>query len=508
MGPSDTRHQGTFRGEAGRARGGADRRPAHLVAALERAVARWPERLAVGGEAGALSYAELGAHVERLASRLRAAGLGVGAAVAVLSREVTWFDVGLHAALRAGGAAVPLNPLLRPAEAAALLEDARADWALADADLAHELGPALAERRVLPFTAADADRAAGPPPLGAGDLAIVQYTSGTLGEPRGAELTHGAFLAARAILDGLEIGPGDVVCCGTPFFAPPSVFFQTVLPLVGATFVGWPRFVAERTFDLLERFGATHFFAVPTMLEYLLALPATARRALPALRVVCSLGAAASDDLLARAAELFAARTINLYGASEVMVVAFDRPGEPRRPGAVGRPAPGARVRIAAASPGPEGSRVGEVLVQAPTLMRGYRGRPTETAAKLRGGWLRTGDLGYLDGDGYLYLVDRIDSMINRGGYKVAPAEVERVLGAHPGVREVAVVGVPDPVKGALIKALVVPRQPAPDPEALLAFCRGRLAAYKVPDLVELCAELPRTATGKIGRRSLVEVAR
>jgi long-chain acyl-CoA synthetase len=486
--------------------------PRNLAEAFERAALAHPDRIAVIGPGGILTLAEVRAGAIRVARRLAAAGVQPGEAVALLFNSAVAYHVALQGTLRAGAVVVTVNPMLRQ-EAEALLRNAGARVILAERAVADELAPRLPGFRVLLWEEAGGQDAGGQGagrerPLGlAGpdDVAVVSYTSGTTGEPKGAEHTHRAFTHTYEAMphwaDGLS--EGSVLLCALPFFASYSTYLHAVTPLAGTTLVSCGRYDAAWALEALERHRVTHAIFAPAMLEYLLALPDVAGRDLGALAWVCSSGAPPGPGLEERVAAALGARVCNGYGSAEAGQVAVTPVDAPRRPGSVGPPLPGVEVQIRSEGAVLDPGQVGDVWARTPWLMRGYRGRPEATAAVLQGGWLRLPDLGHLDRDGFLYIVDRADAIINRAGFKVAPAEVERALARHPGVLEVAVLGRPDAVKGRLIDAYVVAR-PGAAPltgEELRAFCRQHLAAYKVPDRIELVATLPRTASGKVLRR-------
>jgi long-chain acyl-CoA synthetase len=275
-------------------------------------------------------------------------------------------------------------------------------------------------------------------------------------------------------------------------------------------------FVAAAVLDLIERERVTNAVLVPTMLQLMCAVPGAADRDFSALRSIAYGASPITTPVLRSALRTFRCSLYGIYGLTEstggvVQLGPWDHDADGPRTHllrSAGKPLPWVELRIVDASGGDAGpGAVGEVWLRAPNVMRGYFERPDETAAALTAdGWLRTGDGGYLDEEGYLFLTDRIKDMIVSGGENVYPIEVEEVLAQHPDVAEVAVIGVPDERWGETVKALVVPRAGAePGADELIAFARERLAGYKLPRSVELVAELPRTPSGKVLKRELRE---
>jgi long-chain acyl-CoA synthetase len=510
----------------------------NLAVLLEDSARNVPDRDAVVQGTARLTYAGLDAAASQVAGALTARGIGPGERVALSCPNLPYFPIVYYGILKAGATVVPLNVLLTEREIAYHLEDsaARAFFCFeGTAEL--PMGKAgLAACQRTPgcehFILLTADPAATAPSPGAEtlaefihrqpaafasaataetDTAVILYTSGTTGRPKGAELTHSnmvhnALLANR--LFGLH--PHDVHLVALPLF---HSFGQSVQlnagAATGATMVLLPRFDAGQALSLMERERVTFFAGVPTMYHALLNcenIPDIEHIA-ARLRVAVSGGAALPAELMRRFEERFTVPILEGYGLSETSPVAtFNRVDRPRRPGSVGLPAWGVQVRILAgdgqnASPG----EPGEVAIRGHNVMKGYFRRPEATAEAIDAeGWFRTGDIGVLDADGYLSIVDRKKDMIIRGGFNVYPRELEEVLLTHPGVSLAAVAGVPHPSHGEEVKAFVV-RAPgaALTEDELIAWCRQTMAAYKYPRIVEFRDTLPMTATGKILKREL-----
>jgi long-chain acyl-CoA synthetase len=475
-----------------------------LLDEAARAHARRPASLFDGD---VVSYAELDARAARFAGLLRSRGARPGDRVGILLPNVPDYVAAYYGALRLGTIVVPLNALLRAGEVGQRLADAEARLLVAPPERHEELAPLsrVAVELVDPAAAAAATPVSEVAPREPDETAIVLYTSGTTGGAKGAELTHGgmrwcAEYLARPLL---RLTPEDVIFGSAPLT---HVLGQTGIMnaaiVCGSAVALIPRFEPRAALELMAATGTTTLLGVPTMCIALLEAAESAP-VVPRLRVLHSGGAPLAVETLRAFSERFGCTVLEGYGLTETSGgVAGHHFGQPYKPGSVGLPFAGVELRIAgAARPG----EVGEVLVHGPGLTRGYWRNPEATAAALDAdGFLATGDMGYLDEDGYLYLVDRKKDTILRGGYNVYPREVEEALYAHPAVLEAAVVGVPDARLGEEVAALVVPRPgAAADPDEIAAFVRGRVAAYKYPRLVVLADELPRGPSGKILKREI-----
>jgi long-chain acyl-CoA synthetase len=431
---------------------------------LADAASRVPGRPALVSGA-AVTYSELAERASRAAGALQARGLAAGDRVAFVLPNTVESVAAFHGALRFGAVPVPLNPLLSRHEI---------DERVAESG-AHLLAPDELDGE--PLTN---DHAPGPD-----DVAVVLYTSGSTGRPKRIELTQGGLrLSAEATAEALGLHEKDVLLGAPPLS---HVFGMTgcvnAAIAAGACLALVPRFDAVSALTAIERDGVTVLMGVPAMCAALLA--ASDETGLePPLRLAHVGGAPLPEATRRAFEERFGARVLEGYGMTEAGgAVAIQRAGRPIKPGSVGAALAG-ELRVAAD---------GEVLVAAPTLARGIDG------------WLATGDVGRLDADGDLFLVDRKKDVVLRGGYTVYPREVEEALNAHPAVREAVVVGVPHPVLGEEVAALVVADGPC-EPEELQAFVRERVAAYKYPRLVELVDELPHGPTGKVERRAAREL--
>ena len=450
--------------------------------------------LAVGDEArpallldeAAVTYGELRARVSAAAAELGGRGVGAGDRVALLLPNGPAAVAALFATWSLGAVAVPLNVLLARPEVEARLELSGASLLLDD----ERIGTA---------------GAAGPPPVEreSGDAAVILFTSGTSGAPKGAVLTHGSLRAAAdAAADALALGPEDVVLGAAPFSHVLGLATGVVATLSrGAAIAVERRFDGEATLERMCRTGTTILLGVPTMC---IALCQAARGAgaLPPVRIAHVGGAAVPNEVADDFERTFGGALVEGYGLTEMSGIATTyTAGDRRRPGSVGKPLPGTELRIAE----PDESGAGEVQLRGPSVVAGYwQNREASSEAISADGWLATGDVGRLDDDGYLYLVDRKKELVIRGGYNVYPREVEEALYANPDVLEAAVVGVPDERLGEEVAAAVVLRPGASlDAGELQAWTRERLAAYKYPRLIAFVDELPKGPTGKILKRAI-----
>jgi long-chain acyl-CoA synthetase len=463
----------------------------------------------LGGER--TSYAALDTLACRLAGLLRAHGVRAGDCVGILLPNGPAFVGAYYGALRLGAVAVPLNPLLKPPEVRQRLEHAGARVLVASAPTAAGLGTSPGTAVLDPALAGGSDPVSAIADRDDADTAVILYTSGTVGDAKGAALTHAGLRAKAAFLAGpvLRLDARDVVLGVAPFahvFGMSGVMNPAIV--AGACMALMDRFDALAALELMRRSAVTVFLGVPTMCVSLLkATEGPDSASPPALRLAHVGGAPLAPETLAAFAERFSCEFLEGYGMTETSgAITSHRAGQRCRPGSVGTPADGLELRLADAEgvDVPDGD-VGEVLVRGDGLMSGYWRNPEATAAAFRdGGWLCTGDLGRRDEDGYLFLVDRKKDVILRGGYSVYPREVEDALYAHPGVLEAVVVGVPDETLGEEIVAIVVPR-PGRDcePDDVSDFVRERIAAYKCPRLVVTTGDLPRGGSGKILKREL-----
>jgi long-chain acyl-CoA synthetase len=491
----------------------------NLATNLVEAARMYPDRPAIKLDEHVLRYAELDELSARAASWLRTLGLQPGDRVGLMLPNVAEFPVLYYGVLRAGGIVVPMNPLLKAREVTHSLRDSQATavlaWtsaaaqATAGADAAGT-GSVVVDGGTLTGLAAHAP-ASEVVSRADTDTAVILYTSGTTGTPKGAELSHGglwrnASITATMLLD---LEPQDVVMGCLPLF---HSFGQTcglnAAIASGACLTLIPRFDPATALRVIERDRVTVFEGVPTMYVAMHnAGPGVADTA--TLRLCVSGGAALPVEVLRGFEDTFGAIILEGYGLSETSPVATFNLRDARKPGSIGRPIEGVEVRLV----NPDGTdaaegEIGEIAIRGHNLMTGYWRRPEATADAIKDGWFHTGDLGTRDADGFYVIVDRKKDLIIRGGFNVYPREIEEVLYEHPAVLEAAVIGVPHPTHGEEIAAAVALRPgSSASPEELRDYVKARVAAYKYPRRVWLVDALPKGPTGKVLKRMITTPA-
>ncbi|MFF5186941.1 class I adenylate-forming enzyme family protein [Streptomyces sp. NPDC000345] len=519
-----------------------------LVHALRRSAAEAPDRTALAYFDGRLSYREVDELSDSVAGHLAARGLERGDRVAVLLQNSPHFVLALLGAWKAGATVVPVNPMyksgevthvLRDAEAAALvcsdrawesyLRDTAADSPVRIVLTACELDfQTRGDARVLTFERLpqppDADdltaaaRAGHQAPEGRGltpaDIALISYTSGTSGTPKGATNTHRNIMTnAERQRVGLHLPDAPVYYALAPLFHITGMVCQLGACLNSAgTLVLTYRFEAGVVLDAFAEHRPHYTVGPSTAFMALAAHPAATREHFSSFVNISSGGAPVPPALVEKFRAGFGPYIRNGYGLTECTAPCATVPPQHEAPVdpasgtlAVGVPGADTVVRIV----DDQGAEVpfgeqGEIVVRGPQVVPGYWRRPDATAVTFPDGELRTGDIGFMDERGWLYVVDRKKDMINASGFKVWPREVEDVLYTHPAVREAAVVGIPDGYRGETVKAYISLRPgAAADADTLTAYCKDRLAAYKYPRQVEILPDLPKTASGKILRREL-----
>ncbi|MFE2170645.1 AMP-binding protein [Streptomyces sp. NPDC059447] len=547
--------------------------PPTVLHAFREAVARAPERTALAYFDGRIGYARADALSDSIAGRLAAEGVRRGDRVAVMLQNTPHFVLAVLAAWKAGAVVVPLNPMYKSAEVGHVLRDSGAGVLVCEAgaweaylrgalrgsgvrvvltarDTDHQtrndprvfpepsapqvaLGPVAApgtpaavaapgspDPTIAPgvldllTVARQGHPAPGDPGLTAADIALIGYTSGTSGTPKGAMNPHGALVhnAARQVA-GHPLPEGAAYFALAPLFHITGMVCELAACFVNAgTLVLAHRFEPGAVLDAFLEHRPAYTVGPATAFMALAAHPAVTRDHFASFQVISSGGAPLPPALVERLRAAFGFYLRNGYGLTETTAASASVPVHLEAPVdpasgtlSVGLPGADTVVRVL----DEQGAEVpfgetGEIVVRGPQVVRGYWGLPAETAEAFPGGELRTGDVGFMDEDGWLYVVDRKKDMINASGFKVWPREVEDVLYAHPAVREAAVVGVPDPYRGENVKAYVSLRPGASAaPEELAAHCAERLAAYKYPRQVEILPVLPKTTSGKILRREL-----
>jgi len=507
--------------------------PSVAVAALRHAAADPSAPAVADGATGeTLTRGELAARSAAVAAGLRARGVGRGDLVAVAMPNFAWWPIVALGAWRAGAAIEPLSPLWTADESARVLSGARPRAAVAFAPFVPRVSGALQEigldaevfvvggdaegaTPIEALLAADPGDPYAEPDLEPSDLAAVPFSSGTGGLPKGIRLTHGNLAAASA--QGAEClsaaGPYDsraVVLAAAPFFHSIGLTLMLCGSLLkGSTLVTIPIPELEAILRLVQAHRVTHMAVPPALFEALAHDPRVAEHDLGSLEIVVT-GGAHITGIEAQVGEHLGCLARQGYGMTEATCTISAPLQRPSTPGTVGWLVPGTEARLVDPETGAdvEPGEPGELLVRGPQVMEGYHGQPEATAAVFTSdGWLRTGDLVAIRGDGQLEIRDRLKELIKVNGASVAPAEVELVLRQHPVVRDACVVGVPDPERREAPIAFVV-LDGAAEPSELLSFAGERLAGYKHPREVIVVDELPRLPTGKLLRRELRDRAR
>ncbi|MFI5755908.1 class I adenylate-forming enzyme family protein [Streptomyces sp. NPDC051569] len=522
--------------------------PASVVHAFRAAVARAPERPALAYFDGRLTYRETDELSDSLAGHLAARGLERGDRVAIMLQNSPHFVLALLGAWKAGATVVPLNPMYKSAEVAHILADAEVT-ALICADRGWEAylrdtaaGSSVRivltcgeqelqtrdDPRVLGFERlpkpADTDdlltvaRGNLPAPAerdpATTDVALISYTSGTSGTPKGAMNAHANIMVnAERQRTGHPIAEGAVYFALAPLFHITGMVCELAACVANAgTLALAYRFEPGVVLDAFAEHRPAYTVGPSTAFMALAAHPGVTREHFSSFRIISSGGAPLPPALVEKFREGLGPYIRNGYGLTECTAPCAAVPPEKEAPVdpvsgtlSVGVPGPDTVVRIIDESGAdvPFGEQ-GEIAVRGPQVVSGYWRLPTATEDTFPGGELRTGDIGFMDRAGWLYVVDRKKDMINASGFKVWPREVEDVLYTHPAVREAAVVGIPDPYRGESVKAYVSLRPGATVEDGELgAYCKERLAVYKYPREVEILPELPKTTSGKILRREL-----
>lgn len=525
--------------------------PGNAVLNLARSAARHPHRPALHYYGATTTYGTLWAQVEALAGFLRhRCGVRRGDRVLLDMQNGPHYVIAFQAILRADAVVVPVNPMYLTEELAHVVSDSGARVAVIGDELVGlflPLFPQALERVIVaryadavpepcpdplpevmrrpaaplpegPFTAFAEALAEGPAPgpceATEDELAVLAYSSGSTGRPKGCMHPHSTVtFTAAAQTKWYRLDETSVMTAFMPLFHVAGMQASMSAGLLaGAALVLMTRWDRELIPALFERHGVTFWSAAPTMIADVLATESFSDRCFAALTVLTGGGASMPAAVTARLEARYGLRFCEGYGLTETISATHLNPLANPKPQCLGIPIFDTLAMVAdpaTLAPLCTGE-TGEILVSGPQVMQGYWRRPeadAEAFAEIGGRrWLRTGDLGYRDAEGYYFIVDRLKRMINVSGYKVWPAECELLLYRHPAVQECCVIAAPDPHRGETVKAVVVPAEGAAvTAEEIIAFARGVMAPYKVPRLVEFVPALPRTGSNKIDWRRLQE---
>jgi acyl-CoA synthetase (AMP-forming)/AMP-acid ligase II len=492
---------------------------------LESAAARGDQTAFIEGPTGRrLSYAGWAEAVRRTAAGLDARGFGKGDVFAIYSPNLPEYAVAFHAVSLLGGVNTTINPLYTTAELAQQLQDCRARYLVTVPPCLEKAQEAAREAGVsevfvfgeapgaVPFSALAGD---GEVPVVAidprRDLVVLPYSSGTTGLPKGVMLTHYNLVAnLLQTASILSAGPQDTILGVLPFFHIYGMVVIMNLGLhVGATIVTMPRFDLEQFLETLHKYKITFANVVPPIVLALAKHPLVDKYDLRGLRTVFSGAAPLSEGVAGLASARIGCEVIQGYGLTETSPVTHaTRAGaEGRKVAGIGPPIPNTESKVVdlatGAALGPD--QEGEICIRGPQVMSGYLNRPDATAAMIDAdGWLHTGDIGYADAEGCFFVVDRVKELIKYKGLQIAPAELEAVLLSHPAVSDAAVIPVDDEEAGQVPKAFVVLKAEA-SPDQIMGFVAERVAPYKKLRAVEVTDAIPKSPSGKILRRVLVD---
>lgn len=485
---------------------------------LRTTAGRVPDKtaLVVAATGATVTFGELDREADRVARGLAATGVSKGDRVALGMHNVAHFPFAYFGILRAGAVVVPLNVMLTEEEVARVLTDSQAKVTITAPPFADIVTKAAKKLNVRVFSAASWDdigavgETASDPDLTEDDLAVLAYTSGTTGEPKGAMLSHGNLLAnldQQMSIPEAHVTEDDVLFLALPLF---HIFGLNVtlglLVMNGAKGVLVERFEPVPTLDLIQRHKVTVLFGAPPMYTAWCATPGADQYDLSSVRLAVSGAAPLPADVLREFRDIFNVEIYEGYGLTETAptLTSNRMTGKPRA-GSIGKPLPGISLRVVDETGNDvELGDPGEIVVQGPNVFKGYWNRDEATDQVFTDGWFRTGDIAVQDEDGYLYLVDRKRDLIIVSGFNVFPSEVEAALLRNPAVAEAAVVGQPHPYTGETVKAFVTLEAGRETTEQeLIADVQIHLARFKCPTSIDILDSLPHLLTGKILRRAL-----
>ncbi|UCD57964.1 MAG: long-chain fatty acid--CoA ligase [Candidatus Hydrogenedentota bacterium] len=474
-----------------------------------------------------VSYSQMDEIANRVANGLIELGVEKGDKVCLLMTNCAEYIYCFFGIAKAGSVATPINSLLKAEEIAYIVNNSDARLLIAQSKFEEVLNKVLPQcPRLEKILIADVDETSkgrvslgkllkaqpSPPPASVepDDVAGIIYTSGTTGYPKGVELTHKNYLVnSEQISKAVQMSDADRFLCILPLFHVNAQVVTTLSPMyAGASMILLEGFSPKTFLPALVEYRATAFSGVPTVYAILNSLADAEKYDFSPLRF-CICGAAPMPvEVFNTFEKKYKAFILEGYGLSEGTCASSINPlGGSRKIGSIGIPLKGQEIRIFDDSDAEVSSgQVGEIVVRGENVMKGYYKNPEATAETLKNGWLHTGDLGYVDEDGYFYIVGRKKEMIIRGGENIYPKEAEEVLYRHPGVLEAAVVGVPDDIWGEEVMAFIIPNGDTElTAEEVVAYCKEHLADFKCPRKVEFAKAFPKTATGKIQKNKIVE---
>ena len=457
---------------------------AHLAHLLEIEARKRPGKPVLLSDGGAVDWRRFEGRAGAVASSLAREGIGRGSRVALCLEDPVEIVIALFGGLKAGATVLPVNPRLAAGERERILADFAPDRSIGTIGENEASFPAVE--------------------TGPGNAAIVLYTSGSTGDPKGVLLSQQAVAWALVSWRGpvMDLSEDDVSLCALPLAHSLGIFGSVLAPLLSGGSVAFlGRFDPGDALAAIERHRVSVFPGVATMFRRILDCPALPAADLSSLRYALSGAAPCPWDLARHWRGKTGVRIVRGYGMTELFRPISYRAADPADlPDAIGRAVPGVGLRVVDDGGTPlVAGETGELWIDSPARMSGYLGRPDDTAAVFEGAWFRTGDLATLSPEGYVRIVGRKKDMILRGGYTVAPGEVEAVLMTHPEIAEAAVIGIPDDDLGEDIAAFVsLKRAEAADAEEIVAFCRDRMAGYKYPRHVRIEPALPKGPAGKV----------